>query len=140
MDKEVKQKTILNKKYAMALIQKNFKLIDVQPSVKKPGEIAFIFENSDELEKEFSILLNESRIMKNMYGLTLSDIRVLIGVLQNYSIEDNLRFAVMDKLQVIDDMVCDYKAPVECNIQTDDIEIISNQLAENLKQKLNGCK
>ena len=110
MGKEAR--TILNKKYAMAMIEKNFKLIDVQPSVKKPGEVAFIFEKTETFDEEFNILVNADRVLKNMYGLTFSDIRTLIGVLQGYTITDEERFAIMNKLQNIDDLICGYNAPV----------------------------
>jgi hypothetical protein len=99
MGKEAR--TILNKKFAMTLIEKNYKLNDVQPSIKLPGEIAFIFEKSEAFEEEYNILVNSERVLKNMYGLTLHDIRTIIGVLQGYKIEDNERFPIMEKLQVV---------------------------------------
>jgi hypothetical protein len=134
-------RTILSKKYGMSLIDKGFKLIDLQPSIKIPNEIAFIFEKSEALEEEFNILVNAERVMKNMYGLTFKDIRTLIGVLQGYSISDEERFSIMDKLQNIDDMITGYKASVTSE---DPIKEEANEVSEinvdGLMNVMNGSK
>lgn len=144
-------KVILNKKYALPLIQHGFALIDVAPSTKSPGQVAFIFKNSSELENEFGILRNADRVLKNMYGITLYDIRTLIGALQGYDITDDERYKVMDKLQAIDDMICDVKAPApEHEDVKEEIDDVVEKLAEstkerlinieNLKDTMSGCK
>lgn len=118
-------KTILNKKYGVPLIQKGFNLIDIQPSNKGDGNIAFIFEKTEELEREFSIMLGESKLFKSLHGLTLCDIRTLCGVLQGYDIMDNDRFRIMGILTDIDNEICGYKKSVEdfneniCDEQTE---------------------
>ncbi|MDD3173374.1 MAG: hypothetical protein PHF63_06910 [Herbinix sp.] len=124
MSKAFKAKTVLNKKYAMTLIEKNFKLLDVQNSIKMPGEIAFIFENSEEIEREFSILVNENKHMSGMHGLDLSDIKVLLKSLQGYELDDNERFRVMNKIQYIDDLICGYTAPANYDeVVTEEAEL-----------------
>lgn len=83
----IEVKTILNRKYGIPLIQRGFNIIDIQPSDKGNGDVAFIFERTPELEQEFTIMINENRLSKQLHGLTLYDIRTLSGMLSGFEVE-----------------------------------------------------
>jgi hypothetical protein len=140
-------KTILNKKYGIPLVQKGFKVIDIQPSNNKGnGDIAFIFEKTDELEREFSIMINESRFSKQLHGLTLYDIRTLQGVLSGYEVSDEDRFRIMRILTDIDYDIIGYKEPEEeiINLPEEILETVSEDPVEvntnELIQAMSGNK
>jgi hypothetical protein len=102
-------KTVLNKRFGLKLIKLGFPLVNVEASTKNIGEVTFFFHESDELEKAFSVLVNESKMFRGMNGLNLEDLETMLQVLQNYQISDENRFEVMEKVQAIIDSVYDVK-------------------------------
>jgi hypothetical protein len=132
MDKD-NIKAVLNKRFGLRLISMGFPLVNVEPSIKNPGEVTFFFQKSDELEKAFSVLLNESKVLKGMNGINLGDLEIILKVLQNYQITDEERFPVMEKVQLILDQICDIKpyTRTEGNETISDIE---------LKKSMSNCK
>lgn len=107
--------TILNRRYGIPLIQRGFNIIDIQPSHKSNGDVAFIFERTPELEQEFNIMVNENRFSKRLHGLNLYDIRTLIGMLSGFEVEEEDRFRLMGILNEIDNDICTYKVRSEEN-------------------------
>lgn len=49
-----KYKCILSLRVANDLVAKDFPLVYIEPSRKRPGKLVFVFLNSEELEKELS--------------------------------------------------------------------------------------
>ncbi len=49
-----KYKCILSLRVARGLIAKDYRLVDIQPSHKRLGKLVFVFENSEQLEKDLS--------------------------------------------------------------------------------------
>lgn len=49
-----KYKCILSLRVANDLVEKDFPLVYIEPSHKRPGKLVFVFENSEELETELS--------------------------------------------------------------------------------------
>lgn len=49
-----KYKCILSLRVANDLVAKNFQLVHIEPSHKRPGKLVFVFLNSEELESELS--------------------------------------------------------------------------------------
>lgn len=78
--------------------------------------------------------------MKNMYGMNLSDIRVLLKALQNYPIEDNERFQTMNRIQAIEDMICDSEIKDEVHEDVSEQEVIAAIDISELKRAMSGCK
>lgn len=54
----MKYKVILSLRIARHLLASGFTIVDVEPSRKVRGEVAFIFEYTPELKAELSKLLN----------------------------------------------------------------------------------
>lgn len=132
-------KIVLNKRYALKLIKMGFPLLNVEASEKYPGEITFFFQGSDEIEKAFSVLINEVKILKNMNGLNLEDFEIILKVLQNYEISDNQRFLTMEKIQTIIDMVYDVK-PYSGNENIETEAIADIDVSSLKKSMMSGCK
>lgn len=124
-------KTVFNKRFGLALIKMGFPLVNVEASAKVPGDVTFFFHESEELEKAFSQLLNESKLLKGMYGINLGDLEILLKVLQNYDVSDEQRYQVMEKIQVIVDKVYDIKPYSGCE---------SKEPEENVDIDINGLK
>ena len=134
-------KTVLNKRYALKLIKMGFPLLNVEVSEKYPGEVTFFFQASEEIEKAFSVLINEVKILRNMNGLNLEDLEIILKLLQNYEISDIQRFSTMDKIQVIIDMVYDVKPYIEGEIKEPEaIADIDKNILKDLKKSLSGYK
>jgi hypothetical protein len=49
-----KYKCILSLRVANDLVEKDFPLIHIEPSHKRPGKLVFVFRNSKELEDKLS--------------------------------------------------------------------------------------
>lgn len=49
-----KYKCILSLRVANDLVAKNYPLVHIEPSHKRPGKLVFVFKNSEELEAELS--------------------------------------------------------------------------------------
>lgn len=49
-----KYKCILSLRVANDLVDKDFPLVYIEPSHKRPGKLVFVFKNSQELENELS--------------------------------------------------------------------------------------
>ncbi|MTW85094.1 hypothetical protein F3157_05405 [Virgibacillus dakarensis] len=49
-----KYKCILSLRVANDLVAKDFPLVYIEPSHKRPGKLVFVFNNSEELEEELS--------------------------------------------------------------------------------------
>lgn len=49
-----KYKCILSLRVANDLVDKDFPLVYIEPSHKRPGKLVFVFKNSPELENELS--------------------------------------------------------------------------------------
>ncbi|GAQ18517.1 hypothetical protein OPHB3_2458 [Oceanobacillus picturae] len=47
-----KYKCILSLRVANDLVAKDYQLVHIEPSHKRPGKLVFVFKNSKELEKE----------------------------------------------------------------------------------------
>jgi hypothetical protein len=131
-------KTVLNKRFGLALIKMGFPLVNVEVSVKVPGDVIFFFRESEELEKAFSQLLNENKLLKGMYGITLEDLEILLKVLQNYDVSDVERYPVMEKIQGIVDKVYDVKPYT--GFENKEPEENVNIDINGLKQSMSGCK
>ena len=54
-----KYKCILSLRVARNLIGKDFELLDIQPSHRRPGKLVFVFRNNEQLESELSALKSE---------------------------------------------------------------------------------
>lgn len=141
-------KVILNKKYGIPLIQKGFNIIDIQPSNKGNGDVAFMFEKTEELEQEFSVMINENRFAKQLHGLTLYDIRTLSAYLGGFDISEDDRVRIISILTEIDNDICGYKEPLEEITNNSDSEIMTEEVTEEyeevdiaqLKQAMSGAK
>lgn len=131
-------KTVLNKRYGLALIKMGFPLVNVEASARNPGEVTFFFQQSEEIEKAFSVLLNESKIFKGMNGINLADLEVILKVLQNYQITDGERFSVMEKVQFIIDLVYDVKPYIEN--ESKETETVTDVDLNVLRNSMSGCK
>lgn len=54
IDEKLNEKAILSLRVAQALMEKGYNLIRLENSRKHYGKLAFIFENSEELEQEMA--------------------------------------------------------------------------------------
>lgn len=49
-----KYKCILSLRVANDLVAKDFDLVHIEPSTRRPGKLVFVFKNNEELERELS--------------------------------------------------------------------------------------
>jgi len=56
-----KFRCILSLRVANDLVAKDFPLVYIEPSHKRPGKLVFVFENSEELESELTKYRSKER-------------------------------------------------------------------------------
>jgi hypothetical protein len=126
----------------MALIKMEFEILNVLPSRQHEGGLAYIFEKTDDLMREFNKIVKENRYIKQFMGLTLSDLRLLQGYLSGYELEEKEKYMLMDKLAYIDNQITNeienYQEQPEEHIEPEqDVNAVQ---VEELKQAMVGSK
>lgn len=145
MDKDIKTIAIQKREYAMELIKLGFEILNVLPSKQHEGGLAYIFEKTENIGNEFQRIVRENKFKQQLHGLTLYDIRTLIGLLEGYDISDDDRYRILDVLSEIDNDICGNQEQAENNNIPDEIpaDIPEEPVEVNvneLKQAMSGNK
>lgn len=91
-----KKKVIYNHNIAMTLVNKGFKIMSVEPSVRKKNKVVYIFEYTEALKNALDEILQHSAVLRiNLINgemdLIMKAIGTLIGLnkLDNEKVDEN---------------------------------------------------